>query len=133
MKALQELALRMTEAGRLDQLLDSILSGMKEFFGFSHSMILLPSEKPNKLVTIASRGYPQGGVGAEVQFGEGIIGVVAEAQQPIRISGLVRGMLYALCGKTARRRKWLAAAGASAASGPGESGQSTRGAVGCSR
>ncbi len=99
MKALQELCGRMTEAGTLNQLLESILSGIKEFFGFSHSMILLTGEKPNQLVTIASRGYPQGGVGSEVQFGEGIIGVVAEARQPIRISGLVRGMLYALAAK----------------------------------
>jgi hypothetical protein len=64
-------------------------------------MILLAGDKPNTLITIAHRGYPQGGVGSEVQFGEGIIGVVAEAQQPIRISGLIRGMLYAAA---ARRR-----------------------------
>lgn len=95
MKALQELSSRMTAAHNLDQLLESILSGIKEYFGFSHSMILLAGEKPNTLIAIASRGYPQGGVGAEVRFGEGIIGVVAEAQQPIRISGLIRGMLYA--------------------------------------
>lgn len=101
MKALQELSARMTTAASLDQLLDSILSGMKEFFGFSHSMILLTGEKPNTLVTVATRGYPHGGAGAEVQFGEGVIGVVAEAQQPIRISGLIRGMLYAAA---ARRR-----------------------------
>jgi adenylate cyclase len=106
-KALQELSARMTAAGDLNQLLESILSGIKEYFGFSHSMILLAAEKPNTLVTYASRGYPQGGVGAEVQFGEGIIGVVAEARQPIRISGLVRGMLYALAAKKrAEERGW---------------------------
>ena len=107
MKALQELSARMTGAGTLNELLESILSGIKEFFGFSHSMILLAGEKPNTLITIASRGYPQGGVGAEVQFGEGIIGVAAEARQPIRISGLVRGMLYALAAKRrAEERGW---------------------------
>jgi hypothetical protein len=95
MRAMQELSARMNEADCLDTLLESILSGLKEFFGFSHSMILLAGEKPNTLVTIATRGYPAGGVGAEVQFGEGIIGVAAEAQQAIRISGLVRGLLYA--------------------------------------
>jgi hypothetical protein len=58
-------------------------------------MILLVGEKPNTLVTLATRGYPQGGVGSEVQLGEGIIGVSAEAQKPIRISGLFRGMLHA--------------------------------------
>jgi GAF domain len=107
MKALQELSVRMTAAGSLNELLESILSGIKEYFGFSHSMILLAGEKPNTLITIASRGYPQGGVGAEVQFGEGIIGVAAEARQPIRISGLVRGMLYALAAKRrAEERGW---------------------------
>lgn len=95
MRAMQELSARMKEADCLDTLLESILSGLKQFFGFSHSMILLVGEKPNTLVTIATRGYPPGGVGAEVQFGEGIIGVAAEAQQAIRISGLVRGLLYA--------------------------------------
>jgi adenylate cyclase len=87
MKAIQELSARIATAASLDSLLDSILSGIKEHFGFSHSMILLAGEKPNTLVTIASRGYPEAGAGSEVQFGEGIIGVVAEAQKPIRISG----------------------------------------------
>ena len=32
--------------------------------------------------------------GAEVRLGEGICGMVAEARKPIRISGLMRGMLY---------------------------------------
>jgi putative methionine-R-sulfoxide reductase with GAF domain len=95
MKALQEMAVRINTADNLETLLETILAGLKEFFGFSHSMILLTGEKPNTLVTIASRGYPQRGAGAEVQFGEGIIGVAAEAQKPIRISGLLRGMLHA--------------------------------------
>jgi adenylate cyclase len=107
MKALQELSARMTTANNLHHLLESILSGLKEFFGFSHSMILLAGVKPNALVTIASRGYPQGGIGSEIQYGEGIIGVVAEAQQPIRISGLMRGMLYAAAArKRAEDKGW---------------------------
>lgn len=99
MKALAELSLRINAADSLEKLFESILSGIKEYFGFSHSMILLATDKPRTLVTIASRGYPQGGVGAEVQFGDGIIGVCAEAQQPIRISGLMRGMLHAYAAK----------------------------------
>ena len=45
---------------------------------------------------MATRGYAESGAGAEVRYGEGIAGVVAEARKPIRISGLMRGMLYAL-------------------------------------
>src|SRR5688500_5904802 len=95
MKALQDLSLRINTARSLESLLETILSGLKEYFGFSHSMIALTGEKPHSLVIVASRGYPEGGAGAEIQFGEGIIGVVAEAQKPIRISGLLRGMLHA--------------------------------------
>ena len=80
MQAIRDLTTQVTSADTLETLLDAILSGLKLYFGFSHSMILLPGEKPKTLVTIASRGYAQGGAGAEVQFGEGIIGVVAEAQ-----------------------------------------------------
>jgi len=107
MQALQELSARINTANSLESLLDTILSGLKEFFGFSHSMILVAGEKPNTLVTIASRGYAQGGAGAEVQVGEGIIGVAAEAQKPIRISGLLRGMLHAhAVAKRAQEKGW---------------------------
>ena len=99
MKALQDLSMRINTADCLENLLDSILAGLEEFFGFNHSMILLAGEKPNTLVTIASRGYPEAGAGAEAAFGEGIIGLVAEAQKPIRISGLLRWMLHAYAAK----------------------------------
>ena len=59
-------------------------------------MILVPgrgSRRPRR--PIATRGYPQNGSGAEARVGEGIVGMVAEARKPIRISGLMRGMLYA--------------------------------------
>jgi len=94
-RALQELSVRVNCADSLEKLLDSILRGLDESFGFSHSAILAPTEEEGVLVTIATRGYPESGVGAEVRFGEGIAGVVAEARKPIRVSGLIRGMLYA--------------------------------------
>jgi GAF domain-containing protein len=99
MRALQDFAARIQSAGSLEQLLDSILEGIEAIFAFKHSMILLAGEQAGVLVTIASRGYAQTGVGAEARFGEGIVGMVAEARKPIRISGLMRGMLYALAVK----------------------------------
>lgn len=94
-QALQDLAERIHRADSLERLLDSILEGLQEIFGFTHSMILVPAAEEGVLVTIASRGYAESGVGAEVRVGEGICGVVAEARKPIRISGLIRQMLYA--------------------------------------
>jgi GAF domain-containing protein len=95
MKALQHLGERLHQADSLECLLESILAALEEFLGFTHSMILLTGRNEGELVTIASRGYPNNGVGAEARFGEGIIGMVAEARKPIRISGLLRAMLYA--------------------------------------
>jgi len=95
MTAFQDLAQRINAADTLEALLESILASIEAFFGFSHSMILLAAEEPGVLVTLATRGYDGAGVGAEARLGEGIAGVVAEAQKPIRISGLLRGMLYA--------------------------------------
>lgn len=95
MKALQEFSERIHRAPTLDCLLDSLLETLEKIFGFSHSMILLPTENGDRLELIASRGYSEGGIGSEVALGEGIIGVVAEARKPIRISGLLRHFLYA--------------------------------------
>jgi hypothetical protein len=95
MKALRDLSDRIHRADSLEGLLDSILEGLEESFGFAHSMILLPSDEDGVFVAIASRGYPENGAGAEARLGEGIIGMVAEARKPIRISGLIRQLLYA--------------------------------------
>jgi hypothetical protein len=95
MRALQEISEHIQRAPTLDGLLDAILETLERNFGFHHSMLLLMSEHPDTLEMIASRGYSEGGVGSEVRFGEGIIGMVAEARKPIRISGMLRQMLYA--------------------------------------
>src|SRR5687768_18213984 len=45
MKALQDLSDRIHRADSLERLLDSILEGLEESFGFGHAMIALPSEE----------------------------------------------------------------------------------------
>jgi hypothetical protein len=105
LKALQEISERIHQAPTLDCLLDAILETLENIFGFRHSMLLLASESPDRLEMIASRGYPEGGVGSEVRVGEGIIGLVAEARKPIRVAGILRQMLYAAAvAKSAQER-----------------------------
>ena len=82
-------------------------------------MILVPDRRRRVLVTIGTRGYAENGAGAEVRFGEGIGGMVAEARKPIRISGLMRGMLYALRHAPGSARSGRAAAPADSAAGTG--------------
>ena len=95
MKALQDFLERVQRACSLEGLLDSVLESLEALFDFRNSMILLTGEKPGRLTTIASRGYHESGIGSEIGFGDGIIGMVAEARRPIRVSGLLRQMLYA--------------------------------------
>lgn len=108
-RAMQDLAERIHRADGLEPLLDGILAGLEASFGFTHAMLLLPSDDERMLVTIASRGYAESGVGAEVRVGvgEGIIGMVAEARKPIRIAGLLREMLYASAVRARAREQGL--------------------------
>ena len=94
-RGLQDLAVAINKADSLEMLVDAILRGLDENFGFKYSALLVPTEDPCVLVTVSTRGYAENGAGAEVSYGEGIAGLVAEARKPIRISGLMRGMLYA--------------------------------------
>lgn len=94
-QALQAVSDGIRRAPTLDALLDTILETIEQIFGFGHSMILLSSDEPERLTLMASRGYAQGGVGSEAGFGEGIIGLVAEARRAVRISGVLRYLVYA--------------------------------------
>jgi adenylate cyclase len=98
-RALQVVSERVMRACDLDTLLTSALSALDEVFGFTHSMVLMPDEHGDRLVTVASHGYGDEGIGAEVRIGDGLIGTVAEAKRLLRISSLGSAMSY---GRTVR-------------------------------
>lgn len=78
----------------LDPLLATILRSMDEVFGFQHSMVLLCDASRDVLVVAASRGYPESGIGAEVAFGQGVIGVVAKRKKLMRMGGMAMQRNY---------------------------------------
>lgn len=86
--------LELTRISDAEVLLDRSLELMEERLGFRHSMILLADADGRKLSTVASRGYPHYGFGAEIAFGEGIIGVAAERGLTLRIADMRRGQRY---------------------------------------
>jgi len=99
-RGLQYISERINRAECLDELLDAVLEALDKYFGFEHTMILLPEDNATRLVTMASRGYGESGVGAEVVMGEGLIGTVAREKRLLCISGLEAEMRY---GRTIRR------------------------------
>jgi adenylate cyclase len=77
---------RLSGAGELAALLDGLLDELERRFGVSHAMVLMRDPARGTLYSVASRGYAQSGIGAEVRPGEGVIGTAALARVPIRVS-----------------------------------------------
>jgi len=99
-RGLQYVSEQINRADCLEKLLEAVLESLDQFFGFEHTMILLVDESTKRLVTMASRGYGESGVGAEVAPGDGMIGTVARERRMLRISGLSHELRY---GRTVAR------------------------------
>jgi adenylate cyclase len=92
---------RLTRPDTLNDLLETALVVFDELLKFHHTIILLADERNGKLFTIASRGYAENGVGSEVGFGDGLIGMVARARRALRLSAIDHSLRYA---RAARHR-----------------------------
>ncbi len=93
--ALAAYGARLAVASTLEALVDTGLEALEQLLGWRHSLLLLHQPELNRLVTVASRGYPQGGAGSEVALGQGLIGMVAAKRRPMRIGNLQRMLSYA--------------------------------------
>jgi adenylate cyclase len=103
--ALQRLLVTMRAAPDLDCLLRSVLVALETSLGIGHSLVLVPDESGKRLVTIASHGYGESGIGAEVAFGEGLLGIVAEKREAVRVGPLNSALRYARAVRGQLRRK----------------------------
>lgn len=101
LRGLQSISEQIARAGDLDGLLRGTLAALARVFRFEHSMILVPDDPGRRLVAIASHGYGDAGIGAEVEVGEGLLGAVAEQRRMVRIAGVAGELRY---GRTIRER-----------------------------
>lgn len=93
-RALQMVSERVHRARDLEELLASTLAALDEVFGFEHGMILVPDDADRRLVAVATHGYRDAEVGAEVRYGEGLIGAAAEARRVLRVTSVDSELRY---------------------------------------
>jgi predicted pyridoxine 5'-phosphate oxidase superfamily flavin-nucleotide-binding protein len=99
-RGLQWVSERINRAGDLESLLAAALEALEEYFQFAHTSVLLHDEVSGRLTTLASRGYGDSGIGAEVPLGQGVIGTAARDRQVLRFSTLDSDLAY---GRAIRR------------------------------
>jgi adenylate cyclase len=97
--ALRAASARLNASADLEALLDAALGALEESFGIRHAMVLMADEEGRRLYTVASHGYAASGIGSEIAFGDGVIGVAAEQRAPIRIAHMTSEYAY---GRTQR-------------------------------
>lgn len=103
LRALSAVTDRLRHATDLDALLSTLLDALRDELSFEHTMLLLPDETGKRLVSLASRGYGETGIGAEVQVGDGLIGTVAQTQRTTRITNVSASLNYGRAiGRTAQ-------------------------------
>lgn len=93
-RGLQLISQTAARATTLDELLSTVLGTLDDAFGFAHGMVLMLDEPGTKLYVVASNGYEDTGVGAEVTLGEGLIGTVARDRRMLRMSGVENELRY---------------------------------------
>ena len=84
------LASRIANAIDIEAIVDALLDGVRDGFGFSNMILLMKEPSGARLVTVGSRGYSFSGVGSEVAVGDAVIGTAAADQCAVRISDMSR-------------------------------------------
>jgi len=99
LNALRQASVQLNACATLDALFDQTLATLGSEFDIEHALLLMADEAHERLYVVGSRGYSATGVGSEIAFGEGVIGVAAQYHTPIRISHMTMEYAY---GRAAR-------------------------------
>ena len=83
--ALRRVVDRLVPCSDLGALLDTFLSALQVDLHIGHAIVLFADAPRRQLYTVATRGYANSGIGSEIAFGDGIIGMTAQARTPIRL------------------------------------------------
>jgi adenylate cyclase len=81
---------RIAEESEIEAIVDAVLDGLRDGFGYANTMLLVKYPPSERLVTVGSRGYLWTGIGSEVAIGEATIGMAAAERRAVRISDMSR-------------------------------------------
>ena len=85
---IEKVASKINKSLDMDAIANTMLESMHEYFDFEHSMILLVDQNEGSLKVIATYGYDDQGIGAEVKIGVGVIGMVAKKKKLMRLGNM---------------------------------------------
>ena len=85
---IEKVASKINKTLDMDAIANTMLASMHEYFDFKHSMILLVDKNESSLKVIATYGYDDQGIGAEVKIGVGVIGMVAKKKKLMRMANM---------------------------------------------
>jgi adenylate cyclase len=92
--SIRSAAQRLACCGDLESLLAETLACLHAHFGIDCAMLLMADSARERLYTVASRGYGESGVGSEIPYGQGVVGVAARERTPIRIGHMTSEYAY---------------------------------------
>ena len=85
-----ELGRELAEETEVAGLVARLLDGLTERLGCAGAILFELDAARERLVTVASRGYPSSGAGSELALGEGIAGGAAAARCLVRVADMSR-------------------------------------------
>jgi adenylate cyclase len=92
--AVRQASQRLSACCDLERLFSETLACLREHFHIAHAMLMVADPPAQRLYTVASCGYGESGVGSEIAYGQGVIGVAARECTPIRIGHLSAEYAY---------------------------------------
>ncbi|MEJ5999573.1 GAF domain-containing protein [Paucibacter soli] len=107
LNALRNSSARLSACSELCVLFDQVLADLLSEFQIPYALLMMADEQARSLYTVGSRGYKASGVGSEIAFGDGVIGVAAEHRCAIRISHMTMEYRYGCAGREAARAQAL--------------------------
>lgn len=96
LKALDEFVLRLGACEDYEEATEVALYALEDLFGFPHAMLLIsPEGVGDRVFGMASNGYDGSPAGAEVAFGDGLIGVAAQRRRVVYVANVMRERIMA--------------------------------------